>query len=470
MTAEFAEQKLQQLVDSVVYKNKVSAGGKEFVPVTDLEASIVNFNDLDIKTKVQVLFELWEAFLPNENCKEALEQFEIEDLRKEAFGKDAKGHTYWYFHGVRLYREKKPTPNKRKKLPNLFEPFENAPKSNYLKNLQAKKSKKVNAFKNITLNGRPIPKSLKKAPSILLDRCDALVIKLAKQRQKEETVEVDEQPKAGRWELICQTEEDWTKLADSFKESKSTNEIALRKLLVDTFLPVITASFAKLEVKKRLDERRRKFELMPKRTSSRVVLIRTKQEQEAHEAQKRELEELQEQEEKARKEEAKSRSELQLKRSLSDAQEEKHVEPKSRSERFSKRSLLVAGEESQSGNRSLRIRTCNDNRQDVKRNSLPSLRAELVAEDSFVKKTPSRQSSRSMSSRLAGSDICDHNMIDDSFERASRRNLPPSSDCSNVSTKENGTPPKAERGFFSSPSIMTIPKVLRSGIKSTFGW
>lgn len=67
----------------------------------------VTFNELELKEKVQVLYDLWLVYLQTEKCNAIIERMNMSAIRKESLGEADDGLVYWYFHGLRLYCESK---------------------------------------------------------------------------------------------------------------------------------------------------------------------------------------------------------------------------------------------------------------------------------------------------------------------------------------------------------------------------
>lgn len=66
------------------------------------------FEDLSAHTKVRVLQLLCDIRLDAEDVPSIFANLDAESLRVDPLGKDAKGASYWYFHGTRLYRDDAP--------------------------------------------------------------------------------------------------------------------------------------------------------------------------------------------------------------------------------------------------------------------------------------------------------------------------------------------------------------------------
>ncbi|XP_070567879.1 chromatin remodeling regulator CECR2-like [Ptychodera flava] len=92
--------------------------------------------------------------------------------------------------------------------------------------------------------------------------------------ESESTECEDDTPK---WQLICETVQDWEQLAETFKKSKAMCERALYKTLIEDFVPEIANMMAtkEKEMRKKLSA-----EFAPRRTSSRLETKRILQEEE----------------------------------------------------------------------------------------------------------------------------------------------------------------------------------------------
>ncbi|XP_072171687.1 uncharacterized protein [Diadema setosum] len=87
----------------------------------------------------------------------------------------------------------------------------------------------------------------------------------------------EEEPETCRWHLVCHTEEDWHRLAESFKKSRNKCERELYLVLTEDFLDDIHNIFAAKE----RALRRKLQEMVPRRTSGRIADLKVKQEEEA---------------------------------------------------------------------------------------------------------------------------------------------------------------------------------------------
>lgn len=82
------------------------------------------------------------------------------------------------------------------------------------------------------------------------------------------------------WTLICETEEDWINLTDSFRKSKLAAEIEFYNVLSNNFLPRITEIFREKEKLREKETKKKLIELLPRRLSSRVQIKKLEKEEE----------------------------------------------------------------------------------------------------------------------------------------------------------------------------------------------
>jgi len=188
---------------------------------------------------------------------ERLKDLDPDGMRVEPLGEDSNNITYWYFFGVRLYKEVKKPKVKRPKKKKDDEKEEEKGKG------KGKKSKKV------------------------------------VQEIVEE--EVDEEPReAPGWYLACSTEAQWNDLVLKYKKSKKRQDRELYEVLVENFMPEISKMFQEKEKEEKI-----KILMMNKRSSNRLDRKRAEKEQE-FEARRRE-EERRELQRRAEEEEQKMR-------------------------------------------------------------------------------------------------------------------------------------------------------------------
>uniref|UniRef100_H2YHK6 Uncharacterized protein n=1 Tax=Ciona savignyi TaxID=51511 RepID=H2YHK6_CIOSA len=74
-----------------------------------------DFHGLPTQLKVQIIHRLTEYRLDAQDVEEKLCGLNPSDLRLEPLGSDRNGSKYWYFFGVRLYKETPPETKSRKR-------------------------------------------------------------------------------------------------------------------------------------------------------------------------------------------------------------------------------------------------------------------------------------------------------------------------------------------------------------------
>ncbi|XP_006817978.2 LOW QUALITY PROTEIN: chromatin remodeling regulator CECR2-like [Saccoglossus kowalevskii] len=91
-----------------------------------------------------------------------------------------------------------------------------------------------------------------------------------------EGIEEEELGLPAKWQLICETAEDWEQLAETFQSSKTVCERQLYKTITEDFIPEI----ATMIVNKEKEMARRLSEMAPRRISSRLETKRQLQDEE----------------------------------------------------------------------------------------------------------------------------------------------------------------------------------------------
>lgn len=156
------------------------------------------------------------------DAQKLIEQANPDSLRVLPLGYDSSAAAYYYFFGTRLYRES-----------NRFAVSE--PKAAAAAP-SAPSTPTVNGIKNESfasqLNGSLLNGSAAINGSVIHDDS---VRYLATSTAEPDNV---------RWELVCQTESDWTDVTKKLAKSKKTKaECALVKILEQNFLPNISSLF-----------------------------------------------------------------------------------------------------------------------------------------------------------------------------------------------------------------------------------
>ncbi|XP_053624492.1 uncharacterized protein LOC128683191 isoform X2 [Plodia interpunctella] len=242
----------------------------------------IDFQFLPLRTKVEILYALCDFRLEAEDVFDLFKNLEAESLRVEPLGWDDNSSAYWYFYGTRLYREDilKKTKGKNKKK-------------------KSKESKKRGWFYG------------------------------------DEWLDDDDNERV--WQVVCFTEDDWSHLTEKFSKATSKVEKELYRSLSQNFLPEIPRLF---QEKERL-QRKRLLELLPRRTSSRVLQkIKQKEgeeKQSTHEV-KEEEGDSKETPDLARENRAKRRNLIRSKSESSDSSENTESEKEEMPQKVSKRS------------------------------------------------------------------------------------------------------------------------------------
>merc|ERR1719268_24430 len=234
---------LRQLLENKREEAEEEGHTYDFVNPFDVK-NIDNFDSLSSHDQVRTLSYLTTLRLEASDVPEQLKDLDPDGMRVEPLGEDSDGVIYWYFYGVRLYKEIKAgaKPKKHRKKKKDETSIDETGDEGSSK--QAKKSKK----------------------------CDD---------DEEEEVSGPKEPPG--WYLACSSEAHWNDLASKYKKSKRKQDKELYEVLRDNFMPEIIKMFQDKEKEERI-----KLMMMNKRSSNRLDRKRAEKEKEFEEKRQRE--------------------------------------------------------------------------------------------------------------------------------------------------------------------------------------
>ncbi|XP_078491492.1 uncharacterized protein LOC100179806 isoform X3 [Ciona intestinalis] len=213
--------------------------------VNPLSSIYSDFHSLPTQLKVQIIHRLTEYRLDAQDVDEKLSGLNPSDLRLEPLGSDRNGSKYWYFFGVRLYKETPPlhksgkrrkrngsSPSVKRSKSN--DPFWGFPKQ---KHLFGKKKHKKKGWKK-------------------------------KKREAGEDYEYfsSDRLSESKWEVVCYNVNDWKQLAKKMVDGISEKEEALHQLITENFLPNLPKIVEDME-----NQKRQKLQAEPRRSSCRLL-------------------------------------------------------------------------------------------------------------------------------------------------------------------------------------------------------
>lgn len=183
----------------------------------------VDFELLPLRQKVEILRALCDFRLDAEDVEQSLSNLDSDSLRVEPLGHDRKNSAYWYFYGTRLYRE------------------------DYIDTSNSASHKQ---------KSKPKDKKRKK-------RRNRVAKEEEEEKEEASLIDAENKGRESVWQVVCFTQQDWSRLVEKFRDSEYDTERKLYRTLSEDFMPEIPKLFD-------LKEKQQRRKLL-QRNSSRVL-------------------------------------------------------------------------------------------------------------------------------------------------------------------------------------------------------
>ncbi|KAL2093277.1 hypothetical protein ACEWY4_010589 [Coilia grayii] len=172
------------------------------------------FEQLSPRKQVELLHRLCDYRLDAADVFELLKGLDADSLRVEPLGEDGGGAQYWYFYGTRMYKEE-PANGKTREACEIVETKE-----------PEKRKRGRPPKKKILEETLPRP-----SDPMMVDGSENLHTGSGRGSACER----------GAWSLVCDTEEEWVRLAESIKDKQSPQDRHLYRIITQNFIPEIAS-------------------------------------------------------------------------------------------------------------------------------------------------------------------------------------------------------------------------------------
>ncbi|XP_073506511.1 chromatin remodeling regulator CECR2 [Phyllobates terribilis] len=181
------------------------------------------YHQLPLCSRLEILHRLCDYRLDADDVFELLKGLDGDSLRVEPLGEDSGGNLYWYFYGTRLYKEE-PSWEKRQRA--------------------LEEAAAAALEKPVRKRGRPPKKKKLPEEPVISEKLEMTPSMIEELKKKNAS-----SPGEGSWCLLCQTEQEWREVTESFRDKTSHKDRHLYKILSDEFLPEICNMISQKETK-----------------------------------------------------------------------------------------------------------------------------------------------------------------------------------------------------------------------------